>query len=809
MSDLLTPNDLPGGSGANFIAYGSQERVADPQSGEAITVRPQVYVKYYPQIKVKELQEGGRSGDKADLVTVHFDPTSVSIGDGRTLKEEIRAHMDADDPTIPTLRQALENDTAVGIGIETQRKAKNADTKAAISPLTHIHALRGAQEPDGTKATTNDSFANTSNRLALVNGQGTKHILSNPWEWKSLVSNKAGDLPPDGWRNFAPGENWAEFGAAIASDNAAPANAGSGGAGFDPSELLGSIEKIVNQSVNDALLQHGEGGHSGGGRPVTRGGRFREGPAYDPRTSLGYVSLGGYVPTAWHWAVRWAHVTLRGFLEEGAEVDQSQAWDVAEAMMIMADQVQVNAYLAISEEKHHQAIQVAVPDRTAASHRDAERWVQWVIDYVHPLSDASVITDEDYRSLVVENATENLAEAGRRAEAGFQEVAERTDNRRQSQPSQQQEPSAGGGSDKAVEAFVQTVQRSWKNPEALVNLGLTGNEKGYGDTRVNISEVENGVEITLADGEGVSLMEAMRNRHTELTKDADDGPAPAEQGTQQETQQNAPAEQQKGGEKSQEQRATDGAHAAVKAADLAGLKKIFQYAQQQNLLSVKVWVKPVGESGVEVGESADGGFSARPLSDVINRRKRALEGAPQGDEQKQQEPAEPEASAETPAAEATDSAEPEQDENFVPDPDQGGSDESSSEPEGEPESNDDGQEASSEGTSEPEPETPAEESAPEGDGEGEASTEEPSEEPVSAEPEQEKPAEEGGNEAQQIADEATNAGYDVDTIQGLLDTVRERDMTKEKVTAKGRQGGLEAYLKTLLKTAQRKADSDS
>lgn len=68
----ITPDQLPG-KVSNFIAYGAEERAADPtRDGEVITIRPQVYVCYYPGLVVQSIQEGGRSGDRKGTMTVHF-----------------------------------------------------------------------------------------------------------------------------------------------------------------------------------------------------------------------------------------------------------------------------------------------------------------------------------------------------------------------------------------------------------------------------------------------------------------------------------------------------------------------------------------------------------------------------------------------------------------------------------------------------------------------------------------------------------------------------------------------------------------
>ena len=124
----ITPGDLPNRV-SNFIAYGPEERAADPtNNGEVITARPQVYVRYYPGLVVQNLQEGGRSGDRKGLVTVHFDPASIGF------KDPISAHMNDDDQTLSLLQQSQQNRIPLTVAIETQRKKKNTADADPRSP---------------------------------------------------------------------------------------------------------------------------------------------------------------------------------------------------------------------------------------------------------------------------------------------------------------------------------------------------------------------------------------------------------------------------------------------------------------------------------------------------------------------------------------------------------------------------------------------------------------------------------------------------------------------------------------------------
>ncbi|MDN5746763.1 MAG: hypothetical protein L0H31_16840, partial [Nocardioidaceae bacterium] len=201
----LTPEQLPN-SNAQFIAYGPPERVADPFGGDdPVTIRPQVLVRYYRGVKIKEL-----STPNNDTVHVAIDPESVG------LEKAFGGYLNSKDPVVPYLREQYEAGNAVDIGLEYVRNKKAKDSKELISPVVPIYALRGANAPDGS----GDNLAmmaaagnHTSTKVALINGRRSEVSQSDPTEWQILTSNRKGDLPPEGWKALVDREDWTKVGA--------------------------------------------------------------------------------------------------------------------------------------------------------------------------------------------------------------------------------------------------------------------------------------------------------------------------------------------------------------------------------------------------------------------------------------------------------------------------------------------------------------------------------------------------------------------------------------------------------------------
>lgn len=619
----LTPADLPTAASATFIAYATPVRVANPEGGDPLTVRPQVLVKYFPEIKVKDLKEGGRNGTASDLLTVEFDPTSVAIGDGRTLTQAIKAHMDANDPTVAILRQAHENGAAIAIAIETQRKAKNSASKDPISPLTPIHALRGASNPDGSGDNTamlGPSGQNTTNRLAFVNGTPTKHLQSDPTEWKALTNNKAGDLPPAGWRYFAPGDDWREIGTVVPAEGpsaSAPAPGATPQATV-PTDLEAVVENVLRRVLADI---DGEPG-----RPTAPRGKWREGKPYDARTSDGRVNLGGYAVSAYRWVFTWAAGHIEKTTEKPATMDD--AWTLATAAMEIADDVQVLAYtLLVGREEPDPLISAALPDRTIGSHRDAEQWTQWVIDSIHRPTDLAIVSDAEWRAAVTRDAARNLAEAGRRTGDALSTKAPQTG------PIPVADPE--GSSAKVVVPFLQTITKAWDNAQALRNLGNTGQESGFLALDVSRHDGDGAPVLSYpaVEGEPTGPLGAIiAARLHDLAADSDDGPAPAE----------APATQ------TQEYppytpALVDAIHAAQQATVIDALRSVRDHAHSVGILDAQVWARATQGGGVEIGQPGEEGYAPRSFSAVIDRlRARIGQSAPAT-------PATPPAAAQAPA----------------------------------------------------------------------------------------------------------------------------------------------------------------
>lgn len=754
----ITPAQLPSRV-SNFIAYGTEERAADPtNNGEVITVRPQVYVRYFPTLVVSNLQEGGRSGDRKGLVTVHFDPASVGF------KDPISAHMNDDDVTLPLLRNSLENQVPLAIAIETQRKKKNSETGAPISPLTPIHALRGASHPNGDgdgRMMMGPSGNNTSNRVAFVNGQGTQHLQSNPIEWQSLVNNKAGDLPPEGWRNFAPGEDWKEIGAAIRAGAPAPATTQGGAApagGFPaPSELANLIQSVVSQTIKDLAptLANHVAQSSAAFAPGTPQGRptnkFDEGKQWNPRTSDGRINLGGYVVAGERWVFEWAYRYLTDTLE--TEASPEDAWTLSAAILSMASEVQSNAY------GHG-----FVADRTTASHREAEHWVQWTIKRVHayPGTDADEETIAAWREEVVTEASTLFTEAGRRAGDYFSTVAKRDKNGAAPQ-AKTTEDAPSGPSEKVVRAYLDVIQKGWSNAQTIRNLGAQGRDSGYLSLPVSMTtDEEGGVLISYPPAEGqesgplgslliyrLNTLQAQEDAPQGNAEQAEQAPNPAQAQTEQaQTETEAPAQAEAPQQAPQEQAQTEAPqedpHVASiierlkTVSDEQSLRAIYEEVRDSNLTAAQAFVAR-GENGqVIFGQESQEGFQAQGLGNVIGVMRQTLTApAPTPQEQ-------------APAPSADDAAPAPQDPA-------------------------------------PEAQAPAEEApAPQAEQEPQAPTQDAAPAPQGATGDT--------SEAQRIADAAGSAST-LDEIAALKAEIEEKDLSEAVVMVGGTEGALGLWVK--------------
>ena len=752
----ITPDQLPG-KVSNFIAYGAEERAADPtRDGEVITIRPQVYVCYYPGLVVQNLQEGGRSGDRKGLVTVHFDPASIGF------KDPISAHMNDDDATVSILRNSLENKTPLTVAIEIQRKKKNSETGSPISPLTPIHALRGATQPNGEgdgRMMMGPSGNNTSKRVAFVNGQSTQHIQSNPAEWKSLVNNKAGDLPPEGWRNFAPGDDWTEIGAAIRAGAPAATAPQSGNAPAGtfpaPTELANLIQSVVTQTLKDfapTLANHVAQSSATltsdtPGRPANK---FDEGKQWNPRTSDGRINLGGYVVAGERWVFEWAF----RYLSESLEVEASpeDAWTLSAAVITMASEVQSNAY-------GHGFI----ADRTTASHREAERWVQWAIKNVHAYPGTE--TDEDtlkaWSDEVVSEASSLFTEAGRRAGDYFSNVTKRDKNGAAPQAKAEKAPS--GPSEKVVRAFLDVVQKGWNDSQTIRNLGAQARDGGYLRLPVSMTADDKGdVSISYPPAEGEEsgpleslLIYRLNTLQAQANAPQGDGQAPVQEPAAEEqapqVQEDAPEQAPVQANPTSEQTAAPQENPQVASiieslktvSDDQSLRAIYEQVKDANLVAARVFVSQGEDGQVIFGQEGQEGFQAQSLGNVFGVMRRTMTA-----------PTPPPAEAqETPATESTPPAPAEE--------------------HSAPEANNVTEEASA-----------PQEEAPEAQSEQAPAEEAPSSEDVI----------EGSSDAQGLADAAGSANT-LDEIATIKKDAEAQGLMEVEVMGGGTEGGLGLWIK--------------
>ena len=421
MSDtpaIVPPAALPQ-ENARFIAYGPEQRVADPQGGDPITARPQVYVRYYRDMKVKEVKVGGRSG--GDTVAVHFDPESVG------LKEPITAYLDPSDPLVAYI-QSCGPDHAHDVALESVRRVKGKSSKAPISPLIPIHALRGAEHPNGTAGKGADmmgaSAENIRNLLAMVDGRPGKDLSSNPYEWASLINNTEGYLPPEGWVYYgAAGDQWAACGTIVPSKDAAP----KAGAGI-PADLGALVEQIAAAVAEKLQPSYG--------RPLPKD-RFDEGKPWQVRTNDGRINLGSYPATS---AQRVARVLLTGGENEDT------LWETVEQVLAEADKAQCDAYG-----------RGVTPDRSSASHREA-------VDWVLLARDAGVENPVAF-------ATAHMQAAGRSVAA--------TLTKDKGKPTEKATNSTDAATDDAlVQSLLPAIAAAWNDPAALAALGTQVAERG-------------------------------------------------------------------------------------------------------------------------------------------------------------------------------------------------------------------------------------------------------------------------------------------------------------------------------------------
>ena len=629
----LTPDQLPN-SNAQFIAYGPPERVADPFGGDdPVTIRPQVLVRYYRGVKIKEL-----STPNNDTVHVALDPESVEKAFG--------GYQNSNDPVVPNLREQHEAGNPVDIGLEYVRNKKAKDTKELISPTVPIYALRGANAPDGTGEHLTMMAAagnHTSTKVALINGRRSSVAQSDPSEWQVLTSNRKGDLPPEGWKALTDPEDWTKVGVIVPKGDTAPApsqnnqQAAPQQQAQAPALDANTLAKIIHTQVRMALKDYGEDLRNE--EAATRGNPTSkqpngtaEGKPWTIRVNKDHLNLGSYLVTGEGYALRWAYNYLKDSGDETLLADKEMLWqaaeELAEASQNIADRVQSAAYNGEVR-----------AGRTDASFREAAAWVRFQIENVYPFETSEDFDANAWFDAVGFAATQCFKKAEASAETFIGERYPQP-NQQQAKP-QQQENGQGEGSPEdrgpVVDAFLQMLTRSWTDRDALRSLAAEAKEKGLHDHTVWAKPAEGQFAAEHFDGANEYNIGNLTKRQYDLLGEQEATPkqeeTPAETSTPEQPENPTGTEQQPATEQEQPAREYTAQHVAAalaKATAEAEVRELYNLARDRNFLTTEIAVaKGTGAFGIAPVAPATEGAEQMALGAVFDAIRKSIDASSQ------------------------------------------------------------------------------------------------------------------------------------------------------------------------------------
>lgn len=752
----LTPDQLPSAN-AQFIAYGSPERVADPLGGdEAISIRPQVFVRYYRGIKIKDLRT-----PNDDTVNVVFDPTSVG------LEKEFGAYMNSDDRVVAYLREQFEAGNPLDVGIEYQRRKKTKNEKQGISPLPPIHALRGASNPDGTGnhgVMLGESGNNTHSKIALINGRRTTVIQSDPREWQGLVSNTQGDLPPAGWKALTDKEDWTRLGVITPRGDAALAqapNAGQqaqenvAGQGLD----MNVLSKIIGNEVRKGLKEYGENllrqEDATRGTPTSQASASSvEGKPWMVWINKDQMNLGSFLVAGESYALRWAFAYLGALGDDVLNADTEIRWEaareLADASQKIADKVQSTAYNGEVR-----------ADRTSASFKEAVMWVRFHIENSYPFSPAEDFDYEAWFTNVGRSATATLKTSEGLAQAYLDERYPKVSKETAGEQNAQQTTAPSDDRAHMVSAYLQLLAQKWNDRDGVLALAREAKQKNLLGVQVWANPSDGKFSAEPFDGgQELSIGELTKNQFGLLSQAADAAPAEDQQASIADADEPAPepapapeGQVQQSAEAPQttpiQQSAQHIAAALSKAVTEDEVAEGYRTARDANLLTAEIAVKHgVGHFGLSPVRPGTEGAETMALGAVFDALRAAID-APQ------QASAPPEAPAES---EST--PEPEDSQEALP----AGSEQTDSEQKSEPEA-----------ASTPEEETPDTEPVKKSNSQAESP-------------------------AMDIAERAL-AATSSEELKALVDEANQKGVSEEVVAIRAAKGSLSNFLTSRLKRA--------
>lgn len=463
----LTPEQLPQ-TNAQFIAYGAATRIADPFGGDdPITIRPQVFVRYYRGIKIKAINKPAE-----DTLHIEFDPDSVG------LSKAFSTYMNADDPAAAYVQDRFEAGAAVDVGLESvRRKKEKAGAKAEIPSYVPIHALRGATNADGSGDAPTMMGAGGNhirNVLGLIDGLKTNSCTSDPTEWAILTTNRKGDLPPEGYRALLSRDDWKNVGAITPKAENAPTaqqarqdtDQQAPAAGIDPNVLA----KIVQHAVRDALRaedraeDRAEVATHGNITAPPKGRVPSEPKQWVAWATKGVPNAGSYIVAGGGYVRRWAYEYLRDNTNPTPDHDvlMEASAELTTYAQDITDTVQARLYDG-----------AVVAGRMDPSHKEMSLWVRFVIEQQHPF-----LTDADFNSDAwkesVTTAAVEFATAEMKAAAAHLESQQSAPRQQQGQRSETTESDQGH----ALHAFTQLLGSVWDDAQKLRQAAAAANQQG-------------------------------------------------------------------------------------------------------------------------------------------------------------------------------------------------------------------------------------------------------------------------------------------------------------------------------------------
>jgi hypothetical protein len=354
---------------------------AEPVSKQ---VRPDVWVREFPSVKVKEIKVSDRAGrDGARSVSVVFDASSVVTGSDKAMKHDFAGSTVEGTPIHQALQQCLDQGRPVYIAIETKRRYKNAAGQV-IPYIAPMHVLRGSN-PDGTKGNSNTTGENCANVLAVVGPaeDPTTNIISSeavtdPLEWDEFRHNRDGSMAPDGWVHVFDDDGQRAGAITRAETSLAPT------AGIDAAQIAAEVARILSGGNDDA--------------PTLRAARSVEGKPWEVRNSDGRINPAGYLPQS----LRWIRKDALNMVQSAALADEATAstWDDDQWSTTVTNLIKPLLWAA----ERVQGRVLGYTRHTEPSFREASKWVAQVAAVEKPYQLAFATDLESAKGWIVQVA---------------------------------------------------------------------------------------------------------------------------------------------------------------------------------------------------------------------------------------------------------------------------------------------------------------------------------------------------------------------------------------------------------------------